>query len=62
VIVFVYRGEDDPCVSKIKMCDLEDIHAISVSDARAVVTAMHKAWWKKNPKKNPFATASTTTR
>ena len=34
--------------------DFEDVHALSVSEARAVVTAVHEARKKKDPENNPL--------
>ena len=40
--------------NEIKLGDFEDVHALSVSEARAVVTAVHEARKKKDPENNPL--------
>jgi DNA-directed RNA polymerase II subunit RPB4 len=37
-----------------KLGDFEDVHALSVSEARAVITAVHAARKKKDPASNPL--------
>jgi len=37
-----------------KLGDFEDVHALSVSEARAVITAVHAARRKKGPAQNPL--------
>jgi DNA-directed RNA polymerase II subunit RPB4 len=37
-----------------KLGDFEDVHALSVSEARAVITAVHSARKKKEPAANPL--------
>ncbi|PSN59543.1 hypothetical protein BS50DRAFT_640892 [Corynespora cassiicola Philippines] len=37
-----------------KLGDFEDVHALSVSEARAVITAVHGARKKKDPQSNPL--------
>ncbi|KAF2187117.1 hypothetical protein K469DRAFT_705678 [Zopfia rhizophila CBS 207.26] len=37
-----------------KLGDFEDVHALSVSEARAVITAVHAARKKKDPSNNPL--------
>ncbi|ORY14558.1 HRDC-like protein [Clohesyomyces aquaticus] len=37
-----------------KLGDFEDVHALSVSEARAVITAVHSARKKKDPGSNPL--------
>ncbi len=39
---------------EIKLGDFEDVHALSVSEARAVVTAIHNARKLKDPESNPL--------
>ena len=39
---------------EIKLGDFEDVHALSVSEARAVVTAIHEARKRKDPENNPL--------
>ena len=40
--------------NEIKLGDFEDVHALSVSEARAVVTAVHAGRKKKDPESNPL--------
>ena len=40
--------------TEIKLGDFEDVHALSVSEARAVVTAVHKGRKNKDPESNPL--------
>jgi DNA-directed RNA polymerase II subunit RPB4 len=46
--------QEEEMGSEIKLGDFEDVHALSVSEARAVVTAVHEARKKKDPENNPL--------
>ncbi|EFQ93641.1 hypothetical protein CFE70_008484 [Pyrenophora teres f. teres 0-1] len=46
--------QEEEIGSEIKLGDFEDVHALSVSEARAVVTAVHEARKKKDPENNPL--------
>ena len=46
--------QEEEMGSEIKLGDFEDVHALSVSEARAVVTAVHEARKKKNPEAKPL--------
>jgi hypothetical protein len=46
--------QEEEMGSEIKLGDFEDVHALSVSEARAVVTAVHEARKKKDPEHNPL--------
>ncbi|KAH7061717.1 HRDC-like protein [Paraphoma chrysanthemicola] len=46
--------QEEEMGNEIKLGDFEDVHALSVSEARAVVTAVHEARKKKDPENNPL--------
>jgi DNA-directed RNA polymerase II subunit RPB4 len=46
--------QEEEMGNEIKLGDFEDVHALSVSEARAVVTAVHEARKKKDPESNPL--------
>jgi DNA-directed RNA polymerase II subunit RPB4 len=46
--------QEEEMGNEIKLGDFEDVHALSVSEARAVVTAVHEARRKKDPENNPL--------
>ncbi|KAF2831699.1 hypothetical protein CC86DRAFT_391189 [Ophiobolus disseminans] len=46
--------QEEEMGNEIKLGDFEDVHALSVSEARAVVTAVHEARKKKDTKSNPL--------
>lgn len=46
--------QEEEMGNEIKLGDFEDVHALSVSEARAVVTAVHEARKKKDPEANPL--------
>lgn len=46
--------QEEEMGAQIKLGDFEDVHALSVSEARAVVTAVHEARRKKDPENNPL--------
>jgi DNA-directed RNA polymerase II subunit RPB4 len=48
------QQQEEEMGSEIKLGDFEDVHALSVSEARAVVTAVHEARKKKDPENNPL--------
>ncbi|KAF2847619.1 hypothetical protein T440DRAFT_520747 [Plenodomus tracheiphilus IPT5] len=46
--------QEEEMGTEIRLGDFEDVHALSVSEARAVVTAVHEARKKKDPENNPL--------
>ncbi|KAF1937430.1 hypothetical protein EJ02DRAFT_458743 [Clathrospora elynae] len=46
--------QEEEMGTEIKLGDFEDVHALSVSEARAVVTAVHEARKKKDAENNPL--------
>lgn len=46
--------QEEEMGNEIKLGDFEDVHALSVSEARAVVAAVHEARKKKDPESNPL--------
>ena len=46
--------QEEEMGNEIKLGDFDDVHALSVSEARAVVTAVHDARKKKDPEHNPL--------
>lgn len=46
--------QEEEMGQEIKLGDFEDVHALSVSEARAVVAAVHEARKKKDPENNPL--------
>ncbi|KAJ4307949.1 RNA polymerase B [Neodidymelliopsis sp. IMI 364377] len=47
-------AQEEEMGNEIKLGDFEDVHALSVSEARAVVTAVHKGRKNKDPESNPL--------
>ncbi|KAF1925289.1 uncharacterized protein M421DRAFT_7985 [Didymella exigua CBS 183.55] len=47
-------AQDEEMGNEIKLGDFDDVHALSVSEARAVVTAVHKGRKNKDPESNPL--------
>lgn len=47
-------AQEEEMGTEIKLGDFEDVHALSVSEARAVVTAVHKGRKNKDPESNPL--------
>ncbi|UPX11288.1 RNA polymerase B [Ascochyta rabiei] len=47
-------AQDEEMGNEIKLGDFEDVHALSVSEARAVVTAVHKGRKNKDAESNPL--------
>jgi DNA-directed RNA polymerase II subunit RPB4 len=48
------QQQEEEMGNEIKLGDFEDVHALSVSEARAVVTAVHERRKKNNPENNPL--------
>ena len=46
--------QEEEMGTEIKLGDFEDVHALSVSEARAVVTAVHERRRKQPPENNPL--------
>jgi DNA-directed RNA polymerase II subunit RPB4 len=46
--------QEEEMGNEIKLGDFDNVHALSVSEARAVVTAVHDARKKKDPEHNPL--------
>jgi len=46
--------QEEEMGAEIRLGDFDDVHALSVSEARAVVTAVHEARKKKDPENNPL--------
>lgn len=47
-------AQEEEMGTEIKLGDFEDVHALSVSEARAVVTAIHERRRKLDPESNPL--------
>lgn len=47
-------AQEEEMGTEIKLGDFENVHALSVSEARAVVAAVHKGRKNKDPESNPL--------
>jgi len=48
------QQQEEEMGNEIKLGDFEEVHALSVSEARAVVTAVHERRKKISPENNPL--------
>lgn len=46
--------QEEELGTEIKLGDFEDVHALSVSEARAVIQAVHESRRKRGPGENPL--------